>query len=115
MAPNPAACSKLHTEASADVISSAAAVFGALDLLEEMATDGPTRLSTNQARSSAEAALTGLGLTRDDLGGPSYDAQHWAGSETGRPLDDAIDQLAGEYPARGKLLQFRPKPPSGQA
>jgi hypothetical protein len=67
MAPSPATLTKSRADGGAEVVASAAAVFGVLDLLEEIATAPETRDRTHRVRRSAEAALRESGLTYGDI------------------------------------------------
>lgn len=111
MAPSPAALSKSCADGGAEVVASAAAVFGVLDLLEEIATAPETRERTHRARRSAEAALHDCGLTYGDIGDSAERCQDGFGQNgaTSVPHDTA-DLPPGPDEVLGELLHFPERP-----
>jgi hypothetical protein len=112
MATNPAAVSKSRADGGAGVIASAAAVFGALDLLDEIATTHETRDKSFRARQSAEAALAECGLTGDDLVGPARSLNGVNSYGPARHRQKIPDPSEDKRPRGGELVQFPPRRPS---
>lgn len=113
MAPSPAALSKSCAYGRPDVAASAAAVFGVLDLLEEIATAPETRDRTHRARKSAEAALRECRLTYRDINDAAECPRRnlaWDGAKL--VLHGIADPARGQGEAVGELRQFpeRPRP-----
>jgi hypothetical protein len=100
MAPSSAALTRSRPDTRADVVASAAAVFGVLDLIEEIATASDTRDTVHRARKSAETALEQCGLS---------DAESFGADERGaRPVPDGMANVRrgpGEF---GRLLKLPP-------
>lgn len=96
MAPSSPALTRLRPDSRADVVASAAAVFGVLDLIEEIATASDTRDTVHRARKSAETAVEQCGLSYAESFGV---AQHGT-----RPVRDGMGR-SGEF---GRLLKLPP-------
>lgn len=111
MAPSPAAYRNPRTDERAEVTGSAAAVFGALDLLEEMATAPATRAHTRTARKGAEAALAECGLTHEDLRVPNAWPPPWEGCHSRRPEHETSAARSDDLPV-GEVLPFAPRAPT---
>jgi hypothetical protein len=100
MAPSSAAPTRSRPDTRPDVVASAAAVFGVLDLIEEIATAPDTRDTVHRARKSAETALEQCGLSYAESFGTD---QHGT-----RPVPDGMSNSRrgpGEY---GRLLKLPP-------
>lgn len=111
MAPSPGALSKSRVDADADLISSAAAVFGVLDVIDEMATDSETRNRTTRARRSAEAALRDCGLGHEYIRASDEWCYRGLGARaTTRSSGKSTDPLRGQHELGGEILPFMPRP-----
>lgn len=106
MAPSPATLIKSRADDGAEVVASAAAVFGVLDLLEEIATAPETRDRVHRARRSAEAALRESRLTYDDIE-DSAERRHRAFDQhNAKRVPNGMANLPRRPAVVGELLQF---------
>ena len=98
MAPSSAAPTRSHPDTRPDVVASAAAVFGVLDVIEKIATEPDTRDTVHRARKSAETALEQCGL--------SY-AESFGVDERGtRPVPDGMSSSRRSPREYGRLLKL---------
>jgi hypothetical protein len=109
MAPSALSARQSHVAGGNDgVYAAAAAVFGALDLLDEFALAEPADAGAREAREGAEAALQELGLDEDDLRHAWNGAPGERRSRRGAPTrrEGATNEPDGGNETEGQLLAF---------